>query len=188
MDMVFRRKMNRRPGRTGLWQKAVLRFFVGFLIGALFYYIFQKSFSGLFQDLEKNMSSWEMRGHSFVSGFLRSLWNHGKYFGLFWIMVRNRKIYKTYEILFTIYTGLRNGFLLLFFLMERGMRGILLYLASLFPHILLFAPLYVFCFYWANESRQRERKLSAYLAIAVVFLAACALEVKCNLPLMEKIM
>lgn len=185
--MASYRKQKSRWRRTEFWQKAVLRFLIGFLIGALFYYMFQKSFSGLFQQMEKNMSSWETQNYSFLSELIRSLWNHGKYFGLFWVFTRNRRVYQLYEVVFTIYTGFRNGFLLLFFLMERGIKGILLYLASLFPHVLLLAPLYVFCFYWVRENRRRENNLPIYLSMTAVLLVACVLEVRCNLPIMEKI-
>ena len=185
--MALYRKPNSRWRRTEFWQKAILRFLLGFLMGALFYYMFQQSFSGLFQQMEKNMASWETQNHTFLSGLARSIWNHGKYFGLFWVFTRNKRIYKLYEILFTLYTGFRNGFLLLFFLMERGMRGILLYLASMFPHILLLAPLYLFCFFWMGGNRKKEGNLPIYLSMIAVLFAACVLEVRCNLPIMEKL-
>ena len=121
--------------------------------------------------------------HSFLILFGKSLWNHGKYFVLLWILAVSR-ISEGYQKVFTLYTGVRNGFLMLFFLFAKNLYGLVLYLASLFPHILLLAPLYLFSFS-VIQAKQPPRHQSLFvIGLLLAFGTACFLEVKCNLPLM----
>lgn len=186
--MASYRERGSRGRRAGFLQQITLLFLIGFFIGALFYTLFQNSFSDLMTQLEGNMSAWQGREYSFWYEFFHALWSHGKYFVLLWIVSVNAGVGRIYQKGFTIYTGIRNGFLLLFFLMGKGGRGGILYLASLFPQCLLFVPLYLFCFAWQNESGKKEHRGAVYMGITALFLAACFLEVKVNLPLMGKIM
>lgn len=134
------------------------------------------------------MAVWGGGKYSFWYEYLQSLWSHGKYFSMLWILSVNHRAERVYQNGFTVYTGLRSGFLLLFFLMGKGGRGILCYLASLFPHGILLAPLYLFSFLWQTEGGRKERRGMVYVGIAAVFLIACLLEVKVNLPLMGKVL
>lgn len=169
-------------------QQTALLFLIGFFVGAVFYTLFQNSFSDLMERLEGNMSVWQGRKYHFLYEFLQSLWTHGKYFALLWILSVNVRAGRIYQQSFVIYTGICNGFLLLFFLMGRGGSGWLLYLASLFPHCLLLVPLYLFCILWLNGTGKKEYRGIVYVAIIATFLLACLLEVKVNLPLMGKIL
>lgn len=180
----MRKRENSRLGKTGFLQRIALLFLIGFFIGALFYYIFQNSFSGLMKQMTQNVTNWSAGQHSTGYELLSCLWNHGKYFALLWLLSVNNRVCRVYQTIFTMYTGLRNGFLLLFFIFGRGVKGILLYLVSLFPHCLLLLPLYLFSYLLINESRKREHKGIVCVGIVLVFFAACLLEIKCNLPIM----
>ncbi|MCH5252370.1 MAG: stage II sporulation protein M [Lachnospiraceae bacterium] len=177
--------------KTGFLQKILLLFLIGFFFGALVYYIFQNSFSGLMEQMEQNMIGWSGEGYEMSNGFLQSLWNHGKYFFLLWLLSVS-PVFLLYQSAFTVYTGIRNGFLVMFFIFGRGLRGIFLYFASLFPHCIVFLILYLFCFAWIRESKktdsQPKHKGFVYIAVTLVFLAACLLECKGNLPLMETLL
>lgn len=156
-------------------QKILLLFLVGFFFGAVFYYVFQNSFSEI---------TGKIKEQSFLRSFLYSLWNHGKYFGLFWLLSGSRVI-RIYQPVFILYTGLRNGFLIMFFIFGKGVRGILVYLISLFPHCLLLVPLYLFSFFLVKENRQKKHAGPVAVILLLVFLAACYGESRWNLPLMK---
>ncbi len=177
-----------RGEKTGYLQRVCLFYLIGFLVGAFFYYFFQNSFAALGEQMGQNAESWVQNGHAFAHDMLYSLWNHGRFFLLLWVLSVNRRASLWYQLLFAAYTGLRGGFLLLFFIFKEGARGILYYGASLFPQALLFAPLYLFCCYYIVEIRQGEHRGVVYALAALVFAAACFLEARCNLPLMENIL
>lgn len=168
-------------------QKIALLFLIGFFFGAVFYYFFQNSFADLMSRMEDGLSGWSRGEYSFRYELLQSVWNHGKYFALLWLLSVSR-IAKVYQRVFTLYTGMRNGFLVLFFIYGRGLRGILLYFASLFPHCLILIPLYLFSFSWINGNRQRRHRVPIYILIIFLFFSACLLECKCNLPIMEAVL
>ena len=181
------RKHHNRLGNTEFLQRVVLYFLIGFFCGALFYYSFQNSFEGMQTQLEKNVTSWSVGKNSFLVLLGKVLWNHGKYFALLWILSVSR-MSGGYQKVFTIYTGIRNGFLMLFFLFAKNIYGLVLYFASLCPQVLLLAPLYLFSFYTIQEKRQLRHKGIFGILMILVFCAACLLEVKCNLPLMEMLL
>ncbi len=188
--MIQHEKKKSRIGKAGFFQRIILLFLIGFFFGALVYYIFQNSFRGLLEQMEQNMVVWSAE-YEMSAGMLQSLWSHGKYFLLLWILSAS-PIFLLYQSAFTIYTGIRNGFLLMFFIFGKGMRGILLYFASLFPHCLVFLLLYLFCFAWILESKKTDRqpkhKGMVYVAVTLVFFAACLLECRGNLPIMEALL
>ena len=177
-----------RMGKSGFWQKIALFFLIGFFIGAAFFYLFQNSFAGLFHPFEIQLSAWPQNSYSLSYKMVQAVWNHGRFFLLFWLLSVTR-IHKLYQSAFILYTGFRNGFLALFFILGKGAAGILWYLASLFPHTLLFIPLYLFSFAWAGEKGgygKRHKKL-VYMLVVFTFFAACFLEARYNLVLMAKL-
>lgn len=177
-----------RRGNTGFIQKISLFFLVGFFVGALFYYFFQNSFLGLSEQMEQNSKQWVREDHGNLYQFLYVAWNHGKYFLLLWILSVNRKVCQWYQNLITVYTGIRHGFLVLFFVLSRGAKGILFYFASLFPQAFLLVPVYLFSFLWINESRQREHGKAVIGILFLLFMAACLLESHANLMIMSKLL
>lgn len=180
--MRHRKKYNQRGNLENL-QKILLCFLVGFFVGAVLYYLFQKSFSQMETVWKQNTALGE-KETPFLSAFLHTLWEHGKYYILFLIMSAGRWK-RAYPIVFVIYTGLRNGFFMMFLFFVYGVKGLLLTLLSSFPQALLFVPLYLFSFSYVNEKRQSKHRVGMGLAILFVFTAACLLEVKINLPLMQ---
>lgn len=168
-------------------QKTLLFFLVGFFLGAVFYYIFQQSFESLKKQLEDNLVIWSQEENSSMALFVKCLWQHGKYLLLFGIFSLGT-LKNVYQKLFSWYTGLRNGFLFMFFLFAKGVFGILVYLVSFFPQGLLFVPLYLYLFSVVNENRQDKRHVTRWICVILVFITACGLEVKINLPLMEMIL
>lgn len=176
-----------RMGKSRFMKQIALLFLIGFFIGAAFYYLFQNSFSGLIKSFETQLSAWPDNTYPFSYKMVQALWNHGRYFILFWLLSVTR-IHNLYQSAFILYTGFRNGFLVLFFLLGKGGVGILWYLLSLFPHALVFIPLYLFSFAWVKEKgHRREHKKLVILFLGVAFFAACFLEARYNLTLMAKI-
>lgn len=182
--MSQKEKWKSHGGVVGFFKKISLFFLIGFFLGALFYTVFQNSFSGLTAGFQEIADNWSGEDGGFVGNLISVLWRHGRYFGLLWLLSVSR-IRLGYQIGFTLYTGVRNGFLLMFFLYARGMRGVLLYFFSLLPHCLILAPLYLFCFVWINESRPIRHKVSVTAAVIFLFLLACVMESRWNLPLMR---
>lgn len=180
--MPYRKKYSHR-GYTDNLQKIIMYFLVGFFIGAVFYYLFQNSFLQLKNQLENNVRQWD-NDESFLTVFLHTIWSHGKYYVLFWIMAMGRWK-KGYQTAFILYTGLRNGFFMMFLFFSYGAKGLFIALLSNFPQCLLFVPLYLYSIFYVNEKRQSKHRIGMGFAILFVFTAACLLEVKCNLPLMN---
>lgn len=176
-----------RIGKNNFFQQIVLFFLIGFFIGAAFYYLFQNSFAGLIRPLEIQLSAWPENNYPFSYKMVQAVWNHGRFFLLFWLLSVT-KIHNFYQSAFILYTGFRNGFLALFFILGKGAVGILWYLSSLFPHALVFVPLYLFSFAWVKErGHKREHRRFVYIILVCSFFAACFLEAKYNLWLMAKI-
>lgn len=100
-------------------QKISLCFLIGFLCGAVFYYCFQNSFREILQaTLENNTKTWTKETALFTEWF-RSLWNHGKYFALIWLLAISPAGPVSQKI-FVVYTGIRNGFFIcLFFICQK---------------------------------------------------------------------
>lgn len=183
------RRISRRRkfrGQGSFLQRLVLCFLVGFFLGVLFYYFFRQSFSSLTAHFMENVTQWKNDTGTSWLNYVRVLWNHGKYFLFVWIFAVNPVVENAYQLLFAAYTGIRNGFLLLFFIMSRGMRGLFLYGVSMFPQVFLFLPLYLFFFAWIQNDRHRRKQLWVPVLIVLLFFLACFLELRCNLPLMKK--
>ncbi len=177
-------KWKGRIKKPGFFRRILLLFLTGFFCGGLFYYIFQNSFSSLLVSFEGSADYWSGQEQDPIYSFVQVLWNHGKYFALLWLLAYSR-IKRGYQMGFTLYTGVRNGFLLMFFLFAQGSRGILIYVCSLLPQCLIFVPLYLFCFVWINENREIRYKIPMTAAVLLLFVAACMMESRWNLPLMR---
>ena len=168
-------------------QKISLCFLIGFLCGAVFYYCFQNSFREILQaTLENNTKPWTKETELFTEWY-RSLWNHGKYFSLIWLLALSPACPVSQQI-FVVYSCIRYGFLLGFFLSAISAFGIIVYFASLIPQVFLLAPLYLFLFYASTENRQPKLVKITIVLMIFTFLTACLIEVKWNLPLMKKIL
>lgn len=183
----MRRHRQSQLGNTEYLQKILLVFLIGFFIGAVFYYIFQHSFTDLSKQLEYNITLWTHEGDSSWKLLMSSLWQHGKYLLLFAIFSIG-PLKKAYQKIFVWYTGLRSGFLLMFFLCAKGAFGLLLYPLSLIPHGLFLVPLYLYSFSTVNENRQDKGQITKWIIVILVYIAACVLEVKVNLPMMEALL
>ncbi len=187
LTMRSKERFRNRRGKNPFFQNIMILFLVGFFIGAIFYYLFQNSFAELFQSMENSFVQWKTQETVSWWDFLAIMWNHGKYFGLMWIL-SGSKVSHWFERIFTIYTGLRNGFLMMFFLFSRGFMGIVLYFVSLMPQGVLFAPLYLFSFLYIREKRQVKRQTTIYIVLALTFLTACLFEFKFNCSWMKSLL
>lgn len=87
---------------------------------------------------------------------------------------------------FIAYRGLGLGFLYSFFMMEYGMNGLRFALYYLFPHSLLLLPVFLLSFYKIYR-RNGNHLLPFIIILYLVLLAACLLEVKFNIPLMNSL-
>lgn len=183
--MLYHNRHNRQE-YTDNRQKIILGFLVGFFVGAVLYYLCQKSFITLKSQLENNVLQWENK-ESFGEKYLRTLWFHGKYYILFWIMAAGRWK-KVYQNFFIAYTGFRNGFFMMFLFFTYGLKGFAIALVSNFPQCILFVPLYWYSMLLANQKRQSKHRISTALILILVFTAACLIEVKANLPIMAMLL
>lgn len=180
----MQKHQKRRLGNTDFLQKIVLFFLIGFFIGGTFYYIFQYSFSGVCARLESNLSFWTSEDASFSLLIGKSMWQHGKYL-LLYLIFSMGPLVSIYQKVFSLYTGLRNGFLLMFFLYAKGIFGLVIYLLSFFPQGLLFVPMYCYLFQGKKQNRQTHSQILRWILIVFVFVIACVMEVKVNLPIMQ---
>lgn len=164
-------------------KKAVLFFLAGFFSGGILYYLCQEPAADALASLEENMVLWAEEETEFVQVLLFVLWERGKVLSVLWL-AGYTKIYKAYICAFLVYVGMQSGFLLTFFVVFRGTKGLLYWLVSGFPHLLLLAPLYVYSFYRIFE-RKREKVMPALLFIVVCFVVSCVLEARFNVPLVQ---
>lgn len=164
-------------------KKAVLFFLAGFFSGGILYYLCQQPAADALAALEENMLLWAEEEREFIQVFLFVLWERGKVLSVLWL-AGYTKLYKAYICAFLVYTGIQSGFLLTFFVVTRGARGMLFWLATGFPHLLLLAPLYVYSFYRIFE-RKRDKAMPAVLFVAVCFVVSCVLEARFNVPLVQ---
>ena len=170
-----------------LLRRWILLFGIGMAVGMLFYFYFCNSFEGLEEQYKSNLKEWK-RCQSYGKEIIHSLLQHGKYYALLWVLSVNRTASKWYERLFLLYTGICNGFLLLFFLVNLGMFGIICYLVSQLPQSIIFVPMYLEAFYKIRKKRQSRNKPFLWLARISLFGTACVLEVYLNLPWMESLL
>lgn len=162
-------------------KKAVLFFLAGFFAGGILNYLCRKSAGGEFSKMEENLVLWASQTQDFWQAFLFLFWERGKVFSVLWL-AGYTKIYRIYIRAFITYAGIQAGFLLTFFIMLRGVKGVVLWLASGFPHLLLLLPLYLYSFYRIFE-RRRGKIMPALLLVVLVFAASCVLEARVNIPL-----
>lgn len=164
-------------------KKAVLFFLTGFFSGGILYYLCQQPAGDALAALEEDMEIWASGEQEFIRAFLFVLWERGKSFSVLWL-AGYTKIYKAYICAFLVYAGLHSGFLLTFFVMVRGTRGILFWLASGCPQLIAFVPLYIYSFYCIFE-RRKDKMAPAFILIVMCFLIGCVLEARGNVPLMK---
>lgn len=160
-------------------QKIILLFLIGFFFGGCIYYFFQMSFQNVCIQSEQKETT--------IVLMMKTIWQHGKYLILYFVF-RATPVTKGYEKIFSLYTGIRNGFLFLFFLYENGIYGIIIYFLSLFPHGLLLLMLYVYLFLHTNKNKQERPQVVKWILVLLVFFAACIMEVKFNLPIMARVL
>lgn len=164
-------------------KKAVLFFLAGFFFGGILYYLCQKPAGDLLARMEENMVLWAAEEQDFFQALLFILWERGKVFSVLWL-AGYTKIYKLYIAAFITYIGMQSGFLFLFFIMMRGTKGIVYWLAAGCPQMLFFVPLYIYSFYRIFE-RRREKAMPAVLLLLLVFVAGCFFEARINIPLIQ---
>ena len=87
---------------------------LSFLAGAMFYLFFRQSFRDVYNEIGSSMTKWQQE-KGIMAELYHSLWNHGKFLVILWILSVNRTAVRWYIRLFLGFTGIRNGFLFLFF-------------------------------------------------------------------------
>lgn len=164
-------------------KKAVLFFWAGFFFGAILYYLCQEPAADVLEAMEEKMMMWAEEKQDFLGAFLFVLWERGKVFSVLWL-AGYTKVYKAYICAFIAYVGIQSGFLLTFFVMLKGTRGILCWLLSGFPHLFILVPVYLFSFYRIME-RRREKVASILVLTAICLVVSCVLEARVNVPVMQ---
>lgn len=164
-------------------KKAVLFFLAGFFFGGILYYLCQEPAAEALKSMEENILMWATIQQDFWPAFLFVLWERGKVFSVLWL-ASYTKIYKIYICAFLVYAGMQSGFLLTFFVMFKGIKGILYWLSAGCPQMIVLIPLYIYSFYRIFE-RRREKAVSAVLLIVFCFVASCVLEAELNLPFVQ---
>lgn len=176
----------KKRGAVSFYQGIALLFLGGFLLGGIFYFLFQNSFTGLFDGFMKGLQEVVDKEQSAGYKMVQALWKHGRFFVLFWLLSVT-VLHDLYRCFFVAATGFRNGFFLFFLLKGKGSSGILLYFAEMFPQVLLFVPLYLFSFLWAKEKgHNRKHKRIVYVLIGMAFFAACYIEAVYNVGFIRR--
>lgn len=164
-------------------KKAVLFFLAGFFSGGILYYLCQKPAGEALAHMEENMLLWAMEEQDFVQALLFIIWERAKVFSVLWL-AGYTKIYKFYIRAFIVFAGIQSGFLLTFFVMLRGTKGVLFWMITGVPHLFFLVPLYIYSFYRILE-RRREKQMPAVIMILFVFVLSCVLEARINVPLVQ---
>ena len=149
-------------------KRAILLFLAGFFFGGILYYICLEPAGDQLKAMGENVVLWAEGEVSFWETFPFIIWERGKVFALLWL-VGYTKIYKGYIRVFLMYVGMQAGFMLLFFVLSKGVGGVLLWLGTGIPHLFLLVPVYLYSFYRIYE-RRRERSVAAVVVIVICFL------------------
>ncbi len=166
-------------------KQLILLFVLGFFFGAVFYYLFQKSYMDTLQQMDAGAANWASKDTSFIRLFLYSLYEHGKYFILLWLLSVT-KLAVPGIVVFTVYRGFGLGFLFSFFMNLHGAKGFMFFFGSLFPHMLLFLPMYIFFFAFIHRGKKEKQNL-VFLMLTAALVMACFMEVYFNIPMMKNL-
>lgn len=164
-------------------KKAVLFFLAGFFAGGILYFLCQKPAEETLANMQENLFLWAAGEQDFFQALFFVLWERGKVFCVLWL-AGYTKIYRAYIRAFITYVGMQSGFLLSFFVILRGTKGILYWLVSGVPHMFLLVPLYIYSFYRICE-KKKAKGMPALLFILLIFIFSCVLEAKVNIPLVQ---
>ncbi len=162
------------------WRKrAVLLFLAGFFFGGILYYLCQEPAAESLASMEEKMAVWAGENTDFWKSLLFIIWERGKVFSLLWL-IGYTKLYKGYILVFITYVGMQSGFMLTFFLVTRGVKGLLHWTVLGTPQVLFLVPLYVYSFYYIFE-RRRKKAAPAAVFWKFVFLFCGIFEAKVNM-------
>lgn len=128
-------------------QISILLIIIGLLIGVLFANLFQTFYYDLIINYNNIIFTDIVRENIDYSGlFLYILGKNYREFIVFWLLsVTILGI--PYMALKLIYFGFSTGFFISWVAMQYGFKGILLILAYLFPHGLIYIPVIILCLY-----------------------------------------
>lgn len=180
---------------------AVLLFFLGTVLGISAALIFRSTFK----------EKLDLFPHGAVSS---TVIDYGRLLNM--VLVKNLKTYFMLWIfclttlgipalsIFLSYKGLGTGFLLAVFIMQYGIRGILLYLTCLFPQCVIYIPVYILAMisgyrlcralYHSGQLNDKSRKriildkLPMFIILAVLLAAGGLTETYINSTLMERVL
>jgi hypothetical protein len=166
-------------------KQIILLFLLGFFLGAALHYLFQKSYTELLQQMDASAANWASKESSFLRLFIYTLYEHGKYFLLLWLL-SSTKLSVFGMIAFTLYRGFGLGFLFAFFINLHGAKGLMFFFGSMFPHVLLLLPMYLFLFAFIYRGKKEKQGIVLFM-LSIVLTMACFMEVYFNVPLMKEL-
>lgn len=164
-------------------KKAILFFLAGFFSGGLLFYLCRQPMGEALSQMEENLIFWASVEQSVWETLFILIWDRGKTLGILWLagFTGIRKIYIGACI---VCSGIQSGFLLFYFLLFRGARGVFFWGASSVLHLLFLCPLYLYSFYHICE-KKREKRVPVLLVTLVLFVLSCVLETKVGVPLIQ---
>lgn len=159
-------------------KKMLLLFLIGFFSGGILVFICQSSIHEYMVNLEHQFQNWVQKEEATWQRIPAVIWERGKCYLFLWLVGITR--YGAAGIVVAIlYIGLQVGFLAMYFIILKGWKGILIWLASGLPHGLMLAPLYVYSFYYIGSKRW-EKHPGKLIVMIIVFVLACILEAVLN--------
>ena len=88
-----------------------------------------------------------------------------------------------------LWYGISSGLFLAIVLMRYGVKGLLLLVAGMFPHYLIYVPALILVFHLSREKRTVSSKyILQLLVISSVVIIGCILECYVNPEIVEKIL
>ena len=181
----------------GIVKIIIALFIAGMAIGILTGYFMKSSLYSplitIYKDILSRLTSLDIcRSEIFFLSLKRNL----KYLVLIY-MFAITNIWNWYYGAFLLYIGFSNGLLLTFNIILYGMAGSIRYLCYLFPHSLIFIPIYILiiahcnsfhktyyvCTDTAKKGKLLFRQFPFCIFIILFMIAGCILEAWLNLPL-----
>ncbi len=108
-------------------------------------------------------------------------------FGLF--ILSTTTLGSLFVYVHVLWYGISSGMLLAVALMRYGIKGILLLIAGIFPHYLIYVPALILVFHLSKEKRIVNSKFMAQLlVISLVVIIGCILECYVNPEIVSKIL
>lgn len=197
------KKMKNRTLHLGIHRIAILLLLLGVLLGTIFANLFKDIYlSDITLTNSMNISKINTLQINYGSLLKFVLENNYKKYFLLWILSAT-VIGIPFMVLFIVYHGFCTGFIISISTMQYGLKGILLFLAYIFPQYLIYIPIYIFALwkgydmcinmYYNTKTNMKSKmgvvieRLPFILVLAVMLLLGSIVETYFNTFILQKV-